>query len=141
MPRACLGQLRDELLRSGIAPAHVQRTLTELDEHLDDLVEAALADGKDPAAAESTALKTLGDLLLVSEAMQQRPELKGWAWHYPRLARVVYPLACIAALPALPVLAGVQHASSIARWTACLLVGGFVTAFMFLVLQLSISPV
>jgi hypothetical protein len=52
---------------------------------------------------------------------------------------VVYPLTCLALLPAMPVLAGVAHASLLARWTTCVLLGGFVTAAIFLVLQLSIA--
>ena len=116
------------------------RAITELDEHFEDLVFAEIEDGSERATAERNAVAALGDLVEVSRAMQQQPELKSWAWNYPRLARIVYPLACIVALPAVPVIAGVQNASLLARWAVCALVGGFVTALMFLVLQLSISP-
>ena len=141
MPRPDFVELRTELLRSGISPGHVCRAITELDEHFEDLVCADIEDGCERVTAERNAMNALGDLAEVSRAMQQQPELKSWAWNYPRLARIVYPLACIAALPAVPVIAGVQNASLLARWAVCLLVGGFVTALMFLVLQLSISPV
>ncbi len=140
MPRPDLSSLRRELLGSGIAPRHVHRAVIEIDEHFDDLVAEGLDDGRDRHTAEFTALETLGDLAYVAEAMRNQPALKSWAWRYPHLARVVYPLACVVALPAVPVIAGVQHASLIFRWAACLLIGGFVTAFMFLVLQLSITP-
>ena len=55
------------------------------------------------------------------------------------LALIVYPLACFVALPAVPVIAGVQHASEVGRWLTGLLLGGLVTATMFLVLQLAIT--
>lgn len=141
MPRPNFIELRSELLRSGISPAHVYRALTELDEHFEDLVDAGVADGYERIAAETHAIDALGDLGEVSSAMRRQPELRSWAWRHPRLAMLVYPLACVAALPAVPVIAGVQHASQIARWAICLLVGGFVTALMFLLLQLSITPI
>jgi len=141
MPRPNFIELRSELLRSGISPTHVYRALTELDEHFEDLVDAGVADGYERIAAETHAIDVLGDLGEVSSAMRRQPELRSWAWRHPRLAMLVYPLACVAALPAVPVIAGVQHASQIARWAICLLVGGFVTALMFLVLQLSITPI
>ncbi len=139
MPRPDLSSLRHELLRSGISPRHVHRAITELDEHFDDLVEERLDDGRDRQAAECAALEALGSLACVAEAMRGQPALKSWAWRYPQLARLVYPLACVVALPAVPVIAGVQHASLVFRWAACLLIGGFVTASMFLMLQLSIT--
>ncbi len=139
MPRPNFIELRNELLQSGISPGHVFRAITELDEHFEDLVHAGLEDGRERSVAERNAMDALGDLGEVSRAMQQQPELKGWAWRHPRLAMIIYPLACVAVLPAVPVIAGVQHASQIARWVICLLVGGFVTAFMFLMLQLSIT--
>ncbi len=139
MPRPDLSSLSRELLRSGISPRHVHRAVTELDEHFDDLVEESLNDGFDRQAAEYAALEALGSLACVARAMRDQPALKSWAWRYPQLARLVYPLACVMALPAVPVIAGVQHASLVFRWAACLLIGGFVTASMFLVLQLSIT--
>jgi hypothetical protein len=141
MPRPNFIELRSELLQSGISPAHVYRALTELDEHFEDLVDARVADGHERIVAETHAIDALGDLGEVSSAMRRQPELRSWAWRHPRLAVLVYPLACVAALPAVPVIAGVQHASQIARWAICLLVGGFVTALMFLLLQLSITPI
>ena len=71
--------------------------------------------------------------------MRQQPGLKSWAWRYPRVAMLVYPLACVAALPAVPIIAGVRHAPHVIRWAACLFIGAFVTAAMFLLLQLSIT--
>jgi hypothetical protein len=141
MPRPNLSELRNELLRSGISVPHVHRAVSELGDHFEDLVDAGVSEGLRQDEAEQRALAALGDLHVVTNAMREQPELKSWAWNHPRLAMIVYPLACVAALPAVPVRAGVHHAPAIARWAACLVIGGFVTAFMFLVLQLSISPI
>lgn len=139
MPRPELTELRNELLRCGISPQHVARTLNELDEHFDDLVDEQLSAGSSRQAAELAALKRIGSLDTVAKQMQQTPELKSWAWRWPKLAVIIYPLACLVALPAVPVYAGVRHASSIGRWLAGMLAAGFVTAGMFLVLQLTIT--
>jgi hypothetical protein len=50
----------------------------------------------------------------------------------------VYPLACLALLPAAPVVAGISHASAVVRWGTSLLIAGIFTASLLLVLQLSI---
>jgi len=132
-------QLQSQLLRVGISPRHVQRTVVELREHLDDLVEAELDAGRDIEDARRAAAKQIGDLQEVAIAMRACPELRSWSYRFPRTAIVVYPLACLALLPAVPVLAGIAHAPQLARWGACMLLGGTVTASMFLLMQLSIS--
>jgi hypothetical protein len=139
MPRPDLAQLQKDLLRAGIAPKRVARTVAELDDHFADLVAAGIEEGCDSVTAETQALQVLGDLQEVTAAMNQQPQLKGWAWRWPRLALVVYPLACVAALPAVPVHVGIENASHLARWLACFVLGAFVTALMFLILQLSIT--
>lgn len=138
MSRPDFGILRRELLEAGISPRRTHRAITELNDHFDDIVDAAMADGHNRSDAELMAMEALGELSEVTAGMARQPELKSWAWHHPRLALFVYPLACLAALPAVPVIAGVQHASEIGRWLTCLALGAFVTALMFLVLQLSI---
>ena len=139
MSRPELSRLRTRLLRSGVAPQHVRRTVLELDAHFDDLVDEALGDGVDLAQAECQALQQLGDIDLLTRAVCARPELRSWAANYPRIAIVVYPLTCLAILPAVPVIAGIANASHLARWVACALLSGLVTATMLLVMQLSIT--
>ena len=138
MSRPDFSKLRRQLIEAGISPRRTHRAIGELSDHFDDIVEASMSDGLTRADAERVAMDTLGELSAVTAAMARQPELKSWAWHHPRLALLVYPLACLAALPAVPVIAGVQHASEIGRWLTCLALGAFVTALMFLVLQLSI---
>lgn len=132
-------QFRSELLQAGIAPRHVRRTVTELQEHLDDIVEAELASGCDVATARRRAGREMGSLEDVAVAMRACPELQCWAYRYPRLAVVVYPLTCLALLPVVPVIAGVTHAGHLARWGACLFFGAFVTSLMLLFMQLAIA--
>lgn len=139
MSRPELSRLRQQLLRSGVAPRHVQRTVAELDEHFDDLVDDALANGDDKVRAERQAIRQLGDIDVLADAVCARPELRSWASGYPRFALVVYPLACLAVLPAVPLIAGIANASYLARWIACALLSGLVTATILLVLQLSIT--
>lgn len=139
MPKPDFPALKAQLIRSGFALTHIHRTIRELNDHFDDLVASGIRSGRVRQVAEQDAHSALGDLQGVLSAMHQHPELKSWAWRWPRLALVIYPLACLAALPAMPVLAGIHHASNLARWLMCFLLGGLITAAMFLVLQLSIT--
>ena len=139
MSRPDLGRLRKYLLRSGIALRHVQRTQLELDEHFDDLVEDAMALGLDRGEAERRAVQELGSMDVIAAEICARPELRSWAASYPWLALVFYPLACVAVLPAVPVIAGIANASHVVRWIACAMVSGLVTATILLVLQLTIT--
>lgn len=139
MPNPDLDTLADELLRAGIAPDVVGRTVAELDDHFEDLVLEQRQRGLERDAAERFALQQLGNLDVVAECMRAEPGLRSWAWRWPKLALVVYPIACLAALPAVPFIAGVEHRESVARWMAGLLIAGLFTASMFLVLQLAIT--
>ncbi|MDJ0749612.1 MAG: hypothetical protein QNJ11_09005 [Woeseiaceae bacterium] len=130
--------LAERLIDAGIAPKHVHRTVNEMRDHYEDLVEAGLEQGLERAMAQEQAMRQLGQFDDFVHEMALHPELKGWASRYPRAAIVVYPLACLAVLPAVPVYAGVAHASLIARWGASLVAAGLVTAGMLLILQLSI---
>lgn len=140
MSRPDLTALRTELLLAGVAPRHVHRAVCELGDHFDDLVDEQVQTGCDIHEAEQNALRSLGEFSAISAAMQLQPQLKSWAWRHPRLALLFYPVACVVALPAVPIRAGVENAATLGRWAACLLLGGFLTAFLFLALQLAISP-
>ena len=126
------------MLESGVLPVHARRAARELEEHYEDLVDAGLAGGKDAFDAHESARAALGDLSDIRVAMAAQDTLKAWAWRWPRLALVVYPVAFVLALPAAPVYAGIRHAPAIGRWLACLLLGGVVTLSMFLFLELAI---
>jgi len=131
-------RLAQRLLASGIAPRHAHRAVNEIRDHYDDLVDAAVDDGASSQSARQLAARQLGSVDDLVSAMSDRRELKTWAFRYPHAAVVIYPLACLAALPAAPVVAGIANASVIARWSASLLAAGLFTASLLLLLQLSI---
>ena len=139
MPEPDFQGLRSRLLQGGIAPRHVQRTLRELKDHYRDLVDEAIADGVPRPEARSAAAGRLGTMDDVVTGLLACRELRTWPYRYPAIAILVYPLACLLALPAVPVLVGIAKAPLLARWGASLLLAGAVTATMMLVLQLSIS--
>jgi hypothetical protein len=131
-------RLRSRLIERGVAPRHVDRLLAELGDHFDDLVTASLEAGLGREQAEARAERRLGALPDIERAVLSQPSLRSWAWRWPMLARVVYPAAWLAALPLVPIVAGMRHADSIVRWVICLAAGAAVTAAMLLLLQLSI---
>ena len=131
-------EFRRDLLHRGIVPAIAERTCRELEEHYEDLVAELEAGGAASDAARGRAIDALGKLDDIAVAMSGRRELKTWPYRHPYAALVVYPLACIAALPAVPVIAGVSSATQLARWGASLLAAGAFTAGLLLLLQLSI---
>lgn len=125
---------------AGVAPRHRRRAVAELDAHCDDLAQAFREQGASPEAAAREAATELGNLDGIAGAIAARAELKCWYLRWPRTARVVYPVACAAVLPLAPVVAGVQHAPVIARWTTCLVLSAGFTAVLLLAMQLSIQP-
>ena len=98
-------QLATKLLENGITPRHAHRTVNEVRDHYDDLVDAAVDNGASSGDARRQAAVKLGNLDDFVAEMSSRRELKTWAFRYPRTALVIYPLACLAALPAAPVIA------------------------------------
>lgn len=130
--------LAPRLLRNGIAPRHTHRAVNEIRDHYHDLVDAAMDSGLTASEARQLAARDLGSLDDIVTQMKARRELKSWAFRYPRAAVVFYPLACLAALPAMPVYAGIANAPVLARWGASLLVAGLFTLSLLLILQLSI---
>ena len=110
-----------------------------MSDHYDDLVEEALSDGASRIEAHAYANKMIGEVVEIGAAVRARPELRSWAYRFPRIAAVVYPLTFLALLPAAPVFLGYAYGTYVARWVACLLVSALVTATMFLFLQLAIT--
>tara|TARA_R110002096_G_scaffold161007_3_gene327387 strand:- start:34893 stop:35318 length:426 start_codon:yes stop_codon:yes gene_type:complete len=133
-----LQDLTKKLLQSGISPRHARRAVSEIRDHYDDLVDFAIGDGVELVAAHQLAAQRMGPLDAIVAEMASRRELKTWVYRYPRLAVVFFPLACVAALPAMPLLAGIAHRNTIARWGGSFVVAAFITALMMLTLQLSI---
>lgn len=132
-------RLQRDLTAAGVAPRHVRRTIEELQDHFDDVVEQQLEAGADRLTACQNALQSLGRIEDIVAAVRARPELRSWAFRFPRLAALVYPLTFVALLPAAPVFIGYANASLVVRWVACLFLGAVVTAGLFLFLQLVIT--
>lgn len=139
MPELDRARLEQGLLRAGLAPRHVRRTLAELEDHYEDLVEQALDAGHDRMSACNAAITRIGATDDIVAAARARPELMSWGHRFPRTAALVYPLTCVAILPAAPLFIGFAHAASVVRWMLCLLLSGIVTAGLFLALQLAIT--
>jgi hypothetical protein len=78
-----LRELRVRLLRGGVAPKHVNRTLKELRHHFADLEQKALSEGLSRKEAAARASEQIGDTELVIEEALARPELKSWAYRWP----------------------------------------------------------
>jgi hypothetical protein len=103
MPQPRFDRLSERLLRAGIAPRHVRRTVRELSDHFDDLVCEEKADGAARELAETRALSRLGHDEDLAQAMLARPELRSLTARYPwavfGLAPLVIPLlSAVAAL-------------------------------------------
>ena len=96
MPRP-INQLRERLLRAGVAPRHVRRYLAELSDHLADLRTEEQQAGLDPAAAESAALSRLGSVDDLAQAMTGQPPFRAWCARAPWAFFGFAPLLTLAA--------------------------------------------
>jgi hypothetical protein len=108
--------LRYELLRGGVSPLYVERTILELGDHYEDLERDALAAGLSAEDAAYAALKMLGSAETIAAAVIARPELLSWSHRWPTVALCVRSAAVIGALPALPVLY-CMRSEEFARWS------------------------
>jgi len=113
--REAFAALRTELLRGGVSPLYVERTILELGEHFEDLESDALSAGMSQEDAARTALEVLGSSEAIAAAVMARPELLSWSRRWPTLALCVRSAATIGAMPAIPVLYCVRS-EEFARW-------------------------
>jgi hypothetical protein len=130
--------LRLELLRGGVAPVYVERTIAELGEHYADLQNAALAAGLSAEEAARSARTTLGNDGLIAAAVLAQPRLLSFRTRYPRVAHCLHSAAAIGTLPGLPLLFCIEHRPELARWglafgVAATLMGGVLTALNWLI--------
>ena len=109
--------LRLELLRSGVTPAYVERTVLELGEHYDDLETAALSAGLTAEEASRSARAVLGDERTIAAAILRHTELLTFSTRWPRLAHYLQSAATIGTLPGLPLLYCIEHRPELARWS------------------------
>ena len=114
--RGQFAALRLELLRGGVSPLYVERTILELSEHYEDLESDALSAGMCEEDAARTALEMLGGADIIAAAVMARPELLSWSHRWPTVALCVRSAATIGAMPAIPVLYCVRS-EEFARWS------------------------
>ena len=95
MPRE-FDLLRERLLRAGIGAAQAGRYIAELKDHLDDLRAEEQQAGWSPNDAEARAMRRLGYVDALAEAMIARRELRSWSARAPAAAYVVAPLLLLA---------------------------------------------
>jgi hypothetical protein len=76
-------ELRERLLRAGVAPRHVRRYLSELADHLADLRAEEERAGRSRADAESAALLRLGGMDDLFKAMIEQRQFQSWCARAP----------------------------------------------------------
>lgn len=93
-----LAQLAERLLRAGVAPRHVQRSVEELRAHRTDLLAQLSADGVSGEEAERTVEARLGSVETCYAATVARPELLSWSHRRPGVVFVMLPVLAFIAL-------------------------------------------
>jgi hypothetical protein len=91
-----VNELRERLLRAGVAPRHVRRYLAELGDHLADLTAEEERAGRSRAEAESAALVRLGGMDDLAKAMIEQRQFQSWSVRAPWAMFSVAPLLCLA---------------------------------------------
>ena len=99
--------LRLELLKSGVTPAYVERTIVELSEHQDDLERAARAAGFSADEAARNARDVLGDERAIAAAIVAHRELLTFSTRWPRVAHYLHSAATLGTLPGLPLVGSI----------------------------------
>jgi hypothetical protein len=92
---AAFKDLRERLLRGGVAPRHVTRYLNELGEHLDDLIAKELSAGRSVETATRSALALLGPENQLAEVMLARTSFRSWTHRAPWGVFMVAPLLAL----------------------------------------------
>ncbi|HEY5049148.1 MAG TPA: hypothetical protein VII49_14120 [Rhizomicrobium sp.] len=97
MPQPRFDELRERLLRAGIAPRHVRRYVGELRDHFDDLVREDLSKAMSRDAAETAARTRLGSEGDLAGVMLARPALRSLTARYPWAVFGVGPVVLLIA--------------------------------------------
>lgn len=90
-----LHELRERLLRAGVAPRHVRRYLGELSDHLADLTNEEERAGRNRRDAEAAALARLGSTDELAKAMTEQRQFQAWCARAPWAMFSVTPLALL----------------------------------------------
>ncbi len=98
MDDVSLARLAQRLLRAGVAPRHVRRSVEELRAHRADLLAQLSADGLDAAEAGRVVDARLGSADAFYAATIARPELLALPWRRPGLVFGVLPVVAFVLL-------------------------------------------
>ncbi|HTM89147.1 MAG TPA: hypothetical protein VL155_13160 [Terriglobales bacterium] len=90
-------ELRERLLRAGVAPRHVRRYLSELGDHFTDLRAEEESAGRSRAEAEAAAWARLGTMDELARAMVEQRQFQSWCARAPWAMFGVGPLLFLAA--------------------------------------------
>src|ERR1700686_4666812 len=89
-------ELKERLLRAGVAPRNVRRYLRELADHFADLTEEEQQAGRNMAEAQSAALARLGKTENLAKAFLEQRQFQSWFARAPWMFALV-PLICLGA--------------------------------------------
>ena len=95
MPKL-FNELRERLLRSGVAPRHVRRYLKELTDHLTDLRAEEERAGSSRQDAEAAALIRLGTAEELAKAMVEQRQFQSWSARAPWAVFACAPIFVLA---------------------------------------------
>src|SRR5271166_6501245 len=95
MPKS-FHELRERMLRAGVAPRHVRRYLAELADHLADLRAEEERAGRSRADAESAAFRRLGGMDDLCKAMIEQRQFQSWCVRAPWAMFGLAPLFVLA---------------------------------------------
>jgi len=90
-------ELRERLLRAGVAPRHVRRYLSELADHFADLRAEEERAGRSRAEAEAAARARLGAVDELARAMVEQRQFRSWCARAPWAMFGLAPLLFLAA--------------------------------------------
>jgi hypothetical protein len=90
-------ELKERLLRAGVAPRHVRRYLSELADHFADLTEEEQQTARNLAEAQSAALARLGKTENLAKALLAQRQFQSWFARAPWVMFGFVPLICLGA--------------------------------------------
>jgi len=99
-----LKELKNTMLKSGVSPRYVRRTLKELQDHYSDIKTSLLSSGLDEKEAALQAQQQLGDLRTIADKAVSQKELRSFISMHPKMFFIMSPIVVYLVLAALGVL-------------------------------------
>jgi hypothetical protein len=124
--------LERALVRGGVAPEIIDRTVVELREHYLDLAEEAERAGLDAESARAYAARELGDEIEIADLVGRQDNLLCWSSRHPIAAACGHSVCYAVALPLAPVLYCAKRREALARWGLSCGLAAIVTSSLFL---------